>query len=176
MSALRPQVGSAHAQFHLGYMLQWGKGPAAKNVPLAVDWYRKAADQGHANAQCNLGVCLYYGQVRARRPKTLAVCAKDKSHHSVHTAPIGSRLCDHTKLVPIWCRAPPPPLCLSSSSLCQGVAKDETLAAFWFTKSALQGHAKAQCNLGVCYKKGRGVPRDDAKALHFYTLSANQVQ
>lgn len=42
---------------------------------------------------------------------------------------------------------------------------NEIEAASWFAKSAKQGHAKAQCNLGVCYKKGRGVPRDDGKAV-----------
>jgi len=56
------KLGSAHAQFHLGYMLQWGKGSCVKDVQTAVNWYRKSAIQGHANAQCNLGVCLYYGQ------------------------------------------------------------------------------------------------------------------
>ena len=56
------EKGNAHAQFHLGYMLQWGKGRIAKNVPMAVKWYLKSADQGHANSQCNIGVCLYYGQ------------------------------------------------------------------------------------------------------------------
>lgn len=47
---------------------------------------------------------------------------------------------------------------------------NEIEAASWFSKSALQGHAKAQCNLGVCYKKGRGVPRDDNKAVSSITF------
>ena len=58
----RAERNNPHAQFHIGYMLQWGKGTIAKNVPLAVHWYRRSANSGHANAQCNLGVCLYYGQ------------------------------------------------------------------------------------------------------------------
>lgn len=32
-------AGSAHAQFHLGYMLQWGKGTCIKDVQRAVEWY-----------------------------------------------------------------------------------------------------------------------------------------
>jgi TPR repeat protein len=31
-------IGSAHAQFHLGYMLQWGKGTCVKDVQKAVEW------------------------------------------------------------------------------------------------------------------------------------------
>ena len=57
----------------------------------------------------------------------------------------------------------------------QGVEKDEASAAQWFTRAADQGHAKAQCNLGVCFKKGRGVAKNDAKAREYYTLSASQV-
>jgi TPR repeat protein len=55
----------AGLQFHLGYAYHlgcasdngWG-GP--EDGALAVDWYRKAAEQGHAQAQANLGV-MYLG-------------------------------------------------------------------------------------------------------------------
>ena len=45
----------ADAQYYLGNMYGQGKG-VAKDVSTAVEWYRKSADQGHAQAQCNLGV------------------------------------------------------------------------------------------------------------------------
>jgi len=34
----------------LGLMYQYGRG-VDKNISTAVEWYRKAAEQGHANAQ-----------------------------------------------------------------------------------------------------------------------------
>jgi hypothetical protein len=41
-------------------------------------------------------------------------------------------------------------------------------------KAAEQGDAKAQYTLGMMYEKGRGVPRDDLKALAWYTKAAEQ--
>ena len=34
----------------------------AQDYSAAIKWYRMAADQGHAQAQYNLGVMYYYGQ------------------------------------------------------------------------------------------------------------------
>jgi TPR repeat protein len=42
------------------------------------------------------------------------------------------------------------------------------------TLSAQQGNAIAQCNLGVMYGMGRGVPQDYAEALKWIRLSAAQ--
>jgi uncharacterized protein len=44
----------------------------------------------------------------------------------------------------------------------------------WFRKSADQGKASAQYNLGNMYRKGEGVPRDYAAALSWYRKAANQ--
>ena len=41
-------------------------------------------------------------------------------------------------------------------------------------KSAEQGDAVAQCNLGVMYRKGNGVPQDYGKAFDWYLKSAEQ--
>jgi len=43
-----------------------------------------------------------------------------------------------------------------------------------FTSLAQEGDASAQNNLGVMYKKGRGVPQDYNEALKWYTKSAEQ--
>ncbi|XP_038152480.1 death ligand signal enhancer [Cyprinodon tularosa] len=41
-----------------------------------------------------------------------------------------------------------------------------------FLASAQHGYNKAQFNTGVCYEKGRGVGKDEKKALHYYKLAA----
>jgi TPR repeat protein len=41
-------------------MYEFGEG-VPENDAEAVKWYRKAADQGHAKAQSNLGVMYYNG-------------------------------------------------------------------------------------------------------------------
>ena len=33
----------------------------SQNYTEAVKWYQKAPNQGNENAQCNLGLCYYYG-------------------------------------------------------------------------------------------------------------------
>ena len=44
----------------------------------------------------------------------------------------------------------------------------------WYTLAAEQGHAGAQCNLGVMYGNGEGVPQNDETAVKWYTLAAEQ--
>ena len=56
----------------------------------------------------------------------------------------------------------------------EGVPQDYEKAIDWYTKSAEQGYAKAQYNLGWMYDNGRGVPQDDKQAVYWYTKSAEQ--
>jgi len=39
--------------------------------------------------------------------------------------------------------------------------------------AAREGHAKAQYLLGTLYERGRGVPRDSKKAIHWYRQAVN---
>ena len=49
------QAGDARAQYGLGYMYDKGLG-LPQDVERAVDWYLKAAEGGHAEAQYDLAV------------------------------------------------------------------------------------------------------------------------
>ena len=49
------EQGNAIAQFHLGFMYDFGRG-VPQDYAAAVSWYRKAAEQGNADAQLHLGV------------------------------------------------------------------------------------------------------------------------
>jgi len=55
-----------------------------------------------------------------------------------------------------------------------GVEKDYKKAVKFYTKSAEQGYAMAQCNLGWCYENGKGVEQDYKKAVEWYTRAAEQ--
>jgi hypothetical protein len=48
------------------------------------------------------------------------------------------------------------------------------LAFQWYEKSAKQGHAKAQFQLGQCYKDGEGVAKDRKKAFELFMQAAKQ--
>jgi len=54
------------------------------------------------------------------------------------------------------------------------VPQDDKESASWFNKSAAQGNALAQFNLGVMYIKGQGVPQDYTMALKWYMKAAEQ--
>lgn len=48
-----------------------------------------------------------------------------------------------------------------------GVPKDESKAAYWFTKAAENDLPQAQYNIGLMYFKGMGVARDQQKAVYW---------
>jgi TPR repeat protein len=43
-----------------------------------------------------------------------------------------------------------------------------------YTLAANQGYARAQCNLGLCFKNGTGISKDRSKAVHWLMNAANQ--
>jgi len=53
----------------------------------------------------------------------------------------------------------------------QGIKRDESGAARWFTKAAEHGSVPAQSKLGSLYWGGRGLARDDNQA-YFWTVLA----
>ena len=56
----------------------------------------------------------------------------------------------------------------------QGVAQDYGKARTWFEKTAAQGDAAAQYNLGSLYENGQGVTRDISKAREWFEKAAAQ--
>jgi tetratricopeptide (TPR) repeat protein len=56
--------GDADAQFNLGQAYKLGRG-VPQNMATAQGWYQKAAQQGHEQAQANLGLILYNGGNRS---------------------------------------------------------------------------------------------------------------
>ena len=55
-----------------------------------------------------------------------------------------------------------------------GVTQDYKQAFKWYTKSAEQGQAEAQYNLGYMYQNGESVTQDYKQAFKWYTKSAEQ--
>lgn len=51
-------AGDADAQFNLGQAYKLGRGVPA-DLAIAAEWYRKAAAQGHQQAETNLGIVLW---------------------------------------------------------------------------------------------------------------------
>ena len=117
----------------------------------AVNWIRKAADQGHADAQFNAG--LMYAQGRGVKH-------------------------DDAEAVKWYRKAAEQGLDVAQCNLGlmyaqgRGVKHDDAEAVNWIRKAADQGHADAQCNLGLMYAQGQGVKHDDAEAVKWYRKAA----
>ena len=56
----------------------------------------------------------------------------------------------------------------------KGLEKNNELAFTWLESAALQGHPRAQNNLGVMYFKGDGVEKNHLLAQMWYMISASK--
>lgn len=45
-------------------------------------------------------------------------------------------------------------------------------ASRWLLKAAKQGHVLAQVTLGICYRNGEGLPKDEVEAYAYFNLAA----
>ena len=70
--------GLAEAQYQTAVLLRWGGG-TEKNLPLAARYARKAAGQGHAQAQRFLGDCYCRGEGVAKSMKTAFFWSRARS-------------------------------------------------------------------------------------------------
>ncbi|KAG0042455.1 hypothetical protein BGZ83_000448, partial [Gryganskiella cystojenkinii] len=66
------------------------------------------------------------------------------------------------------------PFSQPSSPNGQCISQGDSESLDQLLKTADQGDAKAQLNIGVLYHKGEGVPQDDSKAMEWYSKAANQ--
>ncbi len=127
-----------------------------KDVPVdlmeAVKWYKKAATQGYAKAQYNLGVMYRNGQGVEKDDEKAVEWYRKAADQGYADA--------QCKLGFMY-------------SYGYGVEKDYEKALEWTRKAAEQGYAKAQYNLGLMYRNGEGVEKDDEKALEWYRKAAD---
>jgi TPR repeat protein len=126
---------------------------AQTNQKNDIQALKTKAEGGDAQAQYNLGVCLYNG--------------------------IGVEK-NHVEAVKWYRKAAEQddPLAQFNLGYCyenaDGVLKDEVAAVEWYRKAAEQNNARAQVNLGSCYAEGTGVPKDDVEAVKWYRKAAEQ--
>ena len=89
----------------------------------AVKWWTRLAEQGYADAQCNLGNCYYLGRgVTQDNKKAVGWYMK-----SAEQGDVGAQ--NHL----VWCYAKG-----------EGVTQDYKEAVFWLTKATEHGNAMAK--------------------------------
>ncbi len=137
-------------QFRLGKMYDKGEG-VEKDKALALSWYRKAANQGYAEAQLLLGI-MYDQGVGVNQDYNQAILwyrkAADQGYAKAQYN-LGA---------------------MYDEGL--GLQQDYVEAANWYRKAADQGYAKAQFNLGSMYMNGEGALQDKIQGYMWLTLAA----
>ena len=116
-------------------------------------WLRKIAEQGLAEAQNNLGNCLYKGS-SCTVDKVEAVKWYKKAAEQGH-----AEAQNHLAY------------CLDKGI---GCAENKAEAFQWFRKAAEQGHAIAQINLASFLYNGIGCEKNKAEAFQWYKKAAEQ--
>ena len=124
-----------------------------KNYTQAVKWFRKAAEQGDAAAQNNLGSCYYNGHGVTQDYYEAVKWYRKAAEQGDADAQYNLGVCYERG---------------------QGVTQDYYEAVKWYRKAADQGDADAQNNLGVCYDYGHGVTQDYKEAVKWYRKAADQ--
>jgi TPR repeat protein len=144
--------------FHKGESYLKGEG-VPQDFAEAVAWYRKAADQGHAEAQISLWRCYQHGY---GVPKDYAEAVKwgRKGQESYRKVAEQGDLDVLGKLALLY-------------DFRAGVPEgyDEIVKC---RLAAEHGDPSAQCSLAVCYMDGSGVARDYCEAYKWFKLCAEQ--
>jgi uncharacterized protein len=142
------EQGDVNGQFALGFIYDVGFG-VPQDFAKSENWYLKAAEQGHAGAQLNLG-----GKAHYKRDFVKAIKWYRKA------AELGN-LDAQFNLGVMYKNG-------------QGLPQDYAEAVNWYRKAAEQGSARGQINLGVMYHSGLGVPQDFAEAVNWFRKAAEQ--
>jgi TPR repeat protein len=161
---------------------------AAKDADEAADWFRLAAEQGHAGAQFQLGG-LYDAGEGVRQNGTEAVrwylrAAEQGLTEAQFTLDLmyaqGRRPPKDRAIAVRWHQRAAEQghadaqFRLGTLQLKSSDGTQAAKAADWYRAAAEQGHADAQYNLGDMHAYGYGVPRDEAEAIRWYRLAADQ--
>jgi len=135
-------------------LLRLSRGTPEGNGREAVRWYRKAAEQGHAEAQFALALTYRYGlrgtAINGSEAKRwyLKIAERDPG---LGYSSIGYMYADGA-----------------------GVPQNGREAVRWLHKGALQGGETGQFLLGLHYAKGETVPQNDVQAYARMALAASQ--
>ncbi|MCL1888053.1 MAG: sel1 repeat family protein [Kiritimatiellaeota bacterium] len=146
--------GDAEAQWKLGHWFYCSvenkdKDPMNKALVEAAKWFRKAAEQGHPNAQHFLGQSYLYGH-GVERDNAEAV---RWYREAAEQGDAGSQHRLGQTYMYGW----------------NGVEQDTDEGMKWFMKAAAQYHVSAWNAIASIYAEGKyGVPQDKAKALKWF--------
>lgn len=176
------EAGLAEAQVrHADALAATRDRPAARE---AVEWYRRAADQGHPGALCALGLALRNGQGVQRDPEAALAhlrAAGERGHAPAlwHLALLMAAGSDGVpRDLPAAMAA-----CLAAAEtgfgpaqatmgvLCTAAGRPDE-AVRWWRQAAEQGDVEAQFNLAQALASGRGTTANVIEAFEWFLRAA----
>ena len=175
----------------LGYCFLYGYFGVATNYTEAVKWFRKAAENGFADArfEFTLGGCYYYGDGVATNYTEAVRWYRKAADQGDAEAQNNLGWCYSNGLgvskdlaeAAKWYQKAAEQGNVNAQFILgnryyngKGVATNYTEAARWYRKAADQGDADAQCILGDCYYYGEGVATNYTEAVRWYQKAAEQ--
>ncbi|MBE6188479.1 MAG: PEGA domain-containing protein [Rikenellaceae bacterium] len=154
-----------------------------KDYASAVEYYRKAAEQGNAAAQNRLGICYNIGLGVGKDSNEAIKWYRKAAEqgNAVAQNNMGNYYNErqnYTEAARWYRKAAEQGQIAAQDSLAElyyngrGVAKDYAEAVKWFRKAAEQGAVGSQYQLGNCYYFGYGVTQSYAEAVKWYRKAA----
>jgi hypothetical protein len=123
------------------------------NDTETATWFRRAAEQGNADAQNNLGVLYYNGAGVPRSYNEAIKWYRFAAEQDNEQAQYNLGLMYKNG---------------------EGVAQDDQEAVKWFLKAAEKEDINAQFTLGLIYEKGQGIKQDTSEAVKWYRKAIRQ--
>lgn len=143
----------AFAQHNLGWLYIEGRRGITRDIPYAISFYRKAAAQGYAPSQNELGRMYEKGQHVAQNYTEALRWYKLAADQGFANAQLNlGRMYDRG-----W-----------------AVAQDDAEAVRWYKLAAANKDIDAQFNLALMYERGRGIAQNLTQAHVWFNLAAAQ--
>ena len=182
-------AGGRFSQFFMGSLLEDGFGSVKQDLGLAFQWYWKAASQGYAPAQEELG--RLYDDGRGTKQDYAEALKWYLESAGQGYAPAQNRVGrmydfgrgvkqDYAEAFNWYLKAAEKGLPGAEANVAylyetgEGVRQDYVEAIRWYQKAAKVGNAVAQNNLGWIYKEGLGAPPDYGQALELFEQAADK--
>ncbi len=143
---LAADQGHFEAQMQVAHALQTGRG-IAKNAEQAFFWIKRAADGNHPEAQVALGQCYLQGLGVAKNESLAIQCFTDCARQGNTEAMYQ----------------------LAQKYLQPTATQNLDEAQSLLNMAAEKGHALAMFTLARLYHEGTVIPKDDSKALYWYS-------
>ena len=187
LRAANAEDADSKALISLASLYESGQG-VTKDEAEAVKWYRKAAEQGNASAQYDLG-----GMCLRKRDYTEAVKWFRKAAeqgYAIAQVVLGAMYSsgkeglkqDYSEALSLFRKAADQGQVLAQYYIGlaydkgHGVKQDRVEAYHWFQKAAESGDSNSQILLGIYYSSGSEIKQDYAEALNWFQKAADQGQ